>query len=179
MPRGCTCDGTPNTYCPRCQAILDRAEGQGSRGDLSPMLQAPRSPQEPPGARTSLATKKASGSIGVAGRRHKPPKTDRYRSNTERRYAALLDTWLWEEDIARWWYEPMKLWLAPKTTITIDFLVRRYGGERLELHEVKGGWYREDGLVKLKIAAHMYPCYKVVMAQWQKGEWIFKEIPCQ
>ena len=100
-----------------------------------------------------------------------------YRSKTEQQYAALLDQWQREEDIARWWYEPMKLWLAPRTTITIDFLVRRYGGERLELHEVKGKWIREDGWVKLKIAAALYPCYLVILATWKENAWHWKTVP--
>lgn len=102
-------------------------------------------------------------------------KTDRYRSNTEREYADLLRV---DPTIRQWWYEPFKLWLAPQTTITIDFLVHYKDDRRLlELHEVKGRWVREDGWVKLKIAASLYPCFRVVQAQCIRHEWVWTYLP--
>ena len=177
MARHCTCSGEPGAYCARCEALLARAEGRVMPAEVHVLFHGPQTAQEQRSFRTPHKTSKAYPSPVAAPGRQQPPKIDRYRSDAERRYAVLLDQWQREEDIARWWYEPMKLWLAPKTTITIDFLIRRYGGEPLELHEVKSVWYREDGLVKLKIAAAMYPCYRVILANWADHQWHWTTMP--
>ncbi len=107
-----------------------------------------------------------------------PAKIDRYRSKTERRYAELLTHWQHEGEVLLWYYEPIKLWLAPQTTITIDFLVVWVTRPRdYELHEVKGSWIREDGWQKLKFAAAMYPIFPMYLAQWKDNTWTHKRVP--
>ena len=175
MPRECTCDpsGTGG-YCPRCAYALSREVG-GSTQVPFPLT---RMIADVSGEKRRIAGSGKKEGLLAAARGQKQAPVDRYRSGTERRYAALLDQWMREEEIARWWYEPMKLWLAPRTTITIDFLLRRYDGT-LELHEVKSQWFREDGWVKLKIAAAMYPCYRVILAEWKDGAWRWQGVPAQ
>ena len=58
-------------------------------------------------------------------------------------------------DILSFRYEPIRFNLAPRTSYTPDFLVMLKDGS-FEFHETKG-WAREDAMVKLKIAARLYP----------------------
>jgi len=102
---------------------------------------------------------------------------DRYRSETERRFAALLTAWQQQDVITHWWYEPCKgLYLAPHTSYTPDFLVSRSTGP-LVFYEVKGAYIRPQDWVKAKQAAALYGCFWFFLAQWETQEWCFKEIP--
>lgn len=109
-----------------------------------------------------------------------PPKGDRYRSKTERRYAqTILGVGLASGILKQYWYEPMKgLYLAPQTTYTPDFLVEYADPTQpLELHEVKGAHIYPEAMQKLKHAAARYTCYRFLLAQWKGQRWWFKEIP--
>lgn len=55
------------------------------------------------------------------------------------------------------WYsfEPMTFKLAKDTRYTPDFAVLLANGE-MQLHEVKGFW-RDDGKIKIKVAAELFP----------------------
>lgn len=56
----------------------------------------------------------------------------------------------------RWWeFERVTLRLAHRTTYTPDFFLK-YADGRECFHETKGGFVREDGRLKLKIAAEMF-----------------------
>ena len=96
-------------------------------------------------------------------------------NKTETRYA----NWLWLQqcagEIDRYRFEAIKFILADNTTIKPDFYVVRKG--RVEIHECKGNFVREDSWVKLKIAAALFPEFKFFLCQWIKGEWIIKEVP--
>jgi hypothetical protein len=108
--------------------------------------------------------------------------TDRYKSQTERRYAALLEHWKQEGQILGWWYEPCKgLYLAPKQSYTPDFLVQYPARDLrlLEFHEVKGGLIRAKDRQKLKQAAALFPCFRFVLCQWQQAAWSFQEVPAR
>lgn len=122
-------------------------------------LPLPPVPREPPGVSRTL--------------------TDRYRSKGERRYAQCLDVRQHAGELRQWWYEPFKgLYLAPETSITLDFLVEHTTpGLMLELHEVKGPFINPASWQKLKQAAARYPCFRFVLAQWKQGAWRYKEIP--
>jgi hypothetical protein len=41
----------------------------------------------------------------------------------------------------------------------------------VEMHEVKGGYIRDDALVKFKVARELYPQFRWRMWQYDKGEW--------
>jgi len=77
-------------------------------------------------------------------------------NKTEVEYAALLQGRAERGDIAWWKYEAVTLKLADNTRYTPDFMVMRFDGS-LEVHETKGGFIREDGWLKLKLAASMFP----------------------
>src|SRR5262252_903388 len=89
-----------------------------------------------------------------------------YRSHTEGRYAALLEARLLRGEIFSWRYEALKLRLADKTFYTPDFLVQVTRQSLLELHEVKGGWWRDDAKVKWKVAIAQYPYFAFVLCQY-------------
>lgn len=98
-----------------------------------------------------------------------------FRSKLEAAYAGYLHTLMLAGDIKRYAYEPIRLNLAPKTTLTPDFLVELPNGS-LEIHEVKG-WAREDAMAKLKISARLYPQWKFVLVNRFRGEWKLRELP--
>ncbi len=61
----------------------------------------------------------------------------------------------WGAGVIQWYgFEAIKLRLADSTYYTPDFAVMDAG--KLEFHEVKGFW-REDALVKFKVAAEKFP----------------------
>lgn len=71
---------------------------------------------------------------------------------TEAAYGEVLradETIVWCE------YEGVTLRLGDECRYTPDYAVMRADGA-IEMHEVKGFW-REDALVKIKVAARMYP----------------------
>jgi hypothetical protein len=66
--------------------------------------------------------------------------------------------------IARYWREPVKLRLAGRCYFSPDFMAELPPGEHglppeLVLIEVKGGWFREDAKLKVRVAASDYPCF--------------------
>jgi hypothetical protein len=111
-----------------------------------------------------------------------PAQDDRYRSKTERLYAlTILDVGKASGILKDYWYEPMKgLYLAPKTSYTPDFLVQYTDPTQpLELHEVKGAHIWPKDFQKTKLAATLYPCFRVILAQWKQQRWWFKEVPAR
>jgi hypothetical protein len=92
----------------------------------------------------------------------------------EKRYAAYLETRRVCGEIAAWKFEAIKLKLAKATFYNPDFLVVM-PDVRLELHETKG-WLEDDASVKLKVAAQMFPEFKIVLVKWNKRTkgWDFK-----
>jgi hypothetical protein len=101
-----------------------------------------------------------------------------YKSRTEQRYALLLEQWQHEGLIVRWRYEAVRLLLAPATTLTVDFCLTMPDG-RWQFHEVKGAYVREDGWIKLKQAAALWPEWRFALAQWKQEAWHWREVPSQ
>jgi len=94
----------------------------------------------------------------------------------EARYAQHLDLQLKAHLIASWAYEAVRLKLAPLTTYTPDFWVAMNDG-RVQLHEVKGKFFRDDAKVKLKVAASNYPMFDFKLVhQNMDGSWDLVEI---
>lgn len=97
---------------------------------------------------------------------------------TDEAVEAVLEARRRAGEIIEYHYEALTLKLADNTRYTPDFLVMTALGE-LELHEVKGGFIREDGWQKLKIAAGMFPfrfflCQK--LAKKDGGKWSIREV---
>ena len=98
----------------------------------------------------------------------------------ETAYAQNLDL-LKRAGLIKWYgFEAMKLRLADKTYYTPDFVVitqkTTFEEGAMEFHEVKGFW-REDAIVKFKVAAEQFPFRFVALSKEKNGEWtIIKDI---
>lgn len=90
-------------------------------------------------------------------------------NKTEERYAGVLDVRKMAGEVLEHWFEALKLRIGDNCFYEPDFLVLMATGE-LEIHEVKGGWITEDGLVRFKAAQTNYP-FRFRLMQWKGGEW--------
>jgi hypothetical protein len=77
-------------------------------------------------------------------------------NKTETAYASHLELRKRTGDVLWFEFEGIKLRLADKTFLTIDFPVLR-GDGLMEMHDIKGGPIMDDANVKIKVAAKMYP----------------------
>ncbi|WP_439449788.1 hypothetical protein [Stenotrophomonas sp. ATs4] len=127
---------------------------------------APAEPRayRPPAAAQASNSGNAAGKVARGRPRHVPGEMNK----TEEAYAAHLALQLAAGEIAWFRFESVKLKLAEKTHLTIDFFVMTAAGD-LEAHEVKGFW-EEDARVKVKVAAAMYP-FRFLAVQRAAGGW--------
>lgn len=94
-------------------------------------------------------------------------------NDTEARYDAHLTSLRLSGEVLWHRFEAIKLQLAPKTSLTVDFAVLPASGV-LELHDVKGSLaiYADDAKAKMKIAAAMFPfVFKIVVPLPRRGGW--------
>ncbi|RLK57457.1 hypothetical protein BCL79_1863 [Stenotrophomonas rhizophila] len=119
----------------------------------------------PPAAAQPSASGNAAGKVARGRPRHVPGEMNK----TEEAYAAHLKLQLAAGAIAWFRFESVKLKLAEKTHLTIDFFVMTAAGD-LEAHEVKGFW-EEDARVKVKVAAAMYPFRFLAVQRAPGGGW--------
>lgn len=105
--------------------------------------------------------------------RGRQPKTGM--NKLEADYAAILKARQQAGEILWFTYEGIKFRLADNTFYTPDFAVMMADGT-IEIHETKGGFIRDDAMVKLKVAASLYP-FRFVMAQRKNKRegWVYKE----
>lgn len=90
-------------------------------------------------------------------------------NKTEADYAAHLERLRLSGDVDWFRFEGVKLRLADKTFLTVDFSVLAADGQ-LEMHEVKG-FMQDDANVKLKVAADQYPFVFKVIRKGKGGVW--------
>ena len=90
-------------------------------------------------------------------------------NKTEQEYAGMLELRKRAGDVLWWAFEAFKIRLADRTFYDVDFAVLLANGE-LEVHEVKGGFITDDGRVKLKIAAELFPA-RFFLCQKVKKAW--------
>lgn len=90
-------------------------------------------------------------------------------NKTEAAYAEHLRQLQLEGEVLWHRFESVKLKLAEKTHLTVDFFVMTKSGD-LEAHEVKGFW-EEDARVKVKVAAAMYPFRFLAVQRAPGGGW--------
>lgn len=93
-------------------------------------------------------------------------------NRTEAAYAARLDVLKVAGEVAEWWYEGITLKLGADCRYTPDFLVM-LPDLTLEVHETKG-FMRDDALVKLRVAAGMFP-FRVRLVRLVRGAWIVRD----
>jgi hypothetical protein len=99
---------------------------------------------------------------------------------TEKRYAAHLEQRKQAGEILWYLFEGIKLKLAPKTFLTVDYAVMSSDGQ-LEMHDVKGARaiFSDDAKVKMKVAADKFPfVFKVAFPKKARdgGGWDVEEI---
>lgn len=101
-------------------------------------------------------------------------------NKTEAAYAQYLEILKRAGDIQWYRFDGIKLRLADKTFLTVDFAVMAGDGV-MELHDTKGSprIFTDDARVKMKVAAEMYPFrFKVAypLAKKRGGGWTIEEI---
>lgn len=90
-------------------------------------------------------------------------------NKTEAAYAQYLDFLQRAGYVKSFRFEAITLRLADGTRYTPDFLVERFD-TKPELHEVKGFW-REDALVKYRVAAELFPMFLFRVVKRRRHEW--------
>jgi hypothetical protein len=71
-------------------------------------------------------------------------------------------------------FEPMKLRLAGRTWLKIDYAVKVTTG--LILVDVKGGPLEDDAAVKLKVCAEKYPWLPLYLVYRERGAWVYRAV---
>jgi len=90
-------------------------------------------------------------------------------NKTEKRYSELLEARKKSGDVLWWKFDALSLRLGDNLHYKPDFLVLT-AESALECHETKGGYITEDGNMKIKMAAAIYP-FRFLMQKWVKGKW--------
>jgi len=88
----------------------------------------------------------------------------------ERAFWGELQAALCRHTFQQVWREPLAFRLAGNTTYKPDFMTLS-SLHRLVMWETKGPYAREDSIVKLKVAASMYPCFDWVLVKQDRGKW--------
>lgn len=91
------------------------------------------------------------------------------RNKLEAAYEQHLEARKVAGEIQWYKFEGMKFRLADNCFYTPDFAVLLDNGE-MEMHEVKGGIWRDDAKVKTKMAAELYPFRFVAVYALPKKE---------
>ena len=101
-------------------------------------------------------------------------------NKTEQAYQLHLKTRQMAGEVAWFRFEGIKLRLADKTFLTVDFAVMLSGGQ-MEMHDCKGSKavYTDDARVKMKVAAEAYPfVFRVAYPRTKRdgGGWTIEEV---
>jgi hypothetical protein len=98
-------------------------------------------------------------------------------NGTERRFVAeIYEPMRLAGEARRCDYEPEKFRLADRTYFTPDYRVWMADRE-IRFYEVKGGFVRDDAMVKLKVFAELHPMYAVYLAAYARRSWSIRRIP--
>lgn len=98
--------------------------------------------------------------------------TPKFKSKTEAEYHRMLELRQKAGEIVWFKHEAINLKLGDDCRFLVDFFVMKPDGEFLAV-EVKGGFIRPDSLVKIRVAASMFP-FRFLMAQKTKEGWVEK-----
>lgn len=99
-------------------------------------------------------------------------------NKTEGRYWDRLVVAQHRGEIVEFKAHSLTLILGPDCRYTPEFLVVLPSGE-MQIHEVKGPFIRsgDDGMVKLRVAARLFPWFRFILAQEQKDKsWEITEV---
>ena len=92
-------------------------------------------------------------------------------NNSEKAYAAHLESRKQAGEILWWRFEPFNIKLAPNTYYRFDFGVL-LANMQFECHEFKGYW-TDDARAKIKIAAELLP-FQFIAIQKIKGVYVYE-----
>lgn len=104
---------------------------------------------------------------------------DGERNKTERRFENHLEAIKLAGEILWFSFESIKLKLAPKTFLTVDYAVLPAATMRLTMIDVKGAKaiVQEDARVKMRVAAGMFPfAFQFAYPPKGAGGWQFEDI---
>ena len=90
-------------------------------------------------------------------------------NRTEKLYSGMLEKLKLSGEILAWRFEAITFRLGHRCNYTPDFLV--VTPREIQIHEVKGGYVREDGLVKWKLAAECHPEFRFFLCRYRNGKW--------
>jgi hypothetical protein len=113
---------------------------------------------------------------GIRGRGRTTKHVHGQMNGTEAAYAQHLHQMKLAGSVIDFWFESWTFKLADACRYTPDFAVLMADG-MVELHEVKGYW-EDDALVKIKVAAEMFPFRFLAVqkiAQKAGGGWSIRE----
>jgi hypothetical protein len=94
-------------------------------------------------------------------------------NKTEALYVRRLDSRKLAGEILAWRFEALTFRLAYRCHYTPDFLV--VTPTEIQIHEIKGGYVREDGLIKWKMAAEAHPEFRFFLCKYVQGHWRIQE----
>lgn len=94
-------------------------------------------------------------------------------NRTEAAYSRRLDYLNQKGEILNWRFEALTFRLAYRCSYTPDFLV--ITPSEIQIHEIKGGYVREDGLIKWKLASESHPEFRFFLCQLIKNHWKIQE----
>jgi hypothetical protein len=103
---------------------------------------------------------------GKAKHKPRPAHTPGKMNKTEQEFAHKLSAM---DDVLYWQFEALTFKLGHRCTYTPDFIAVTQ--DEIRVYEVKGGFIREDAMVKFKSAADKFPQFRWIMAQKKRGEW--------
>lgn len=89
-------------------------------------------------------------------------------NKAEQKFALELERRRRLGQVVWWQFEPMRLKLADRTTYTPDFMA--FDGCRVQVYEIKG-YRRDDAMVKLKVAARLFPFFDFYLVDVRKDQW--------
>lgn len=102
-------------------------------------------------------------------------------NGTEKRRAIELEAERRNGLIVLWKYEAVTLKLADDTRYTPDFFVLLHDGT-VRMEETKG-FLRDDALVKIKVAAALFPFFRFVMytvrPKKEGGGWVIRDFTAE
>ncbi len=96
-------------------------------------------------------------------------------NKTEAAHASDLEMRKRVGEIIEYRWQPLRLKLAPDCTYEPDFLVL-LADRTIEFHEVKGKFITDDALVKVKVAANLFPWFIFKLFQYDRKGCLVRDL---
>jgi len=86
-------------------------------------------------------------------------------NKTEKLYSELLQKAVMTGEVERWEFEKIKFKLGKAVYYLPDFYV--VYADHIEMHEVKGAFITDKGMIKFKTAAELFPEFRWKLMQYK------------